>query len=154
MEYSPKEKRGLYAAFIHVGYPTALVCIALLAALMLKVAPTGDAGSAYAVWGWRIPFIIGALLGGALFAYYYLLVPESELWRSSKRTSAPMKELFSGADLRRLARWSSTVPSHFGRRDRRFGSRSPASTRCHNARGSLSVCFCRLPCITLYTVWR
>ena len=58
MEYSPKEKRGLYAAFIHVGYPTALVCIALLAALMLKVAPAGHANSPYAVWGWRIPFII------------------------------------------------------------------------------------------------
>src|SRR5690349_18283530 len=35
MEYSPKDKRGLYAAFIHVGYPAALVCISLLTALML-----------------------------------------------------------------------------------------------------------------------
>jgi MFS family permease len=69
MEYSPKEKRGLYAAFIHIGYPAALVCISLLAALMLKVATGGDAGSAYAVWGWRIPFVIGALLAGALFVY-------------------------------------------------------------------------------------
>lgn len=103
MEYSPKEKRGLYAAFIHIGYPAALVCISLLAALMLKVAPVGDAGSAYAVWGWRIPFVIGALLAGALFVYYYLLVPESELWLSSKKSTAPLKELFSGSDLRRLA---------------------------------------------------
>jgi MFS family permease len=103
MEYSPKEKRGLYAAFIHIGYPAALVCISLLAALMLKVAPGGDAGSAYAVWGWRIPFVIGALLAAALFAYYYLLVPESELWRSSKKSTAPLRDLFSGSDLRRLA---------------------------------------------------
>jgi MFS family permease len=102
MEYSPKEKRGLYAAFIHIGYPAALVCISLLAALMLEVAPGGDAGSAYAVWGWRIPFVIGALLAGALFVYYYLLVPESELWLSSKKSTAPLKELFSGSDLRRL----------------------------------------------------
>jgi predicted MFS family arabinose efflux permease len=102
MEYAPKDKRGLYAAFIHIGYPAALVCISLLAALMLKVAPGGDAGSAYAVWGWRIPFIVGALLAGALFLYYYLLVPESELWRTSKKSAAPLKELFSGADLRRL----------------------------------------------------
>jgi predicted MFS family arabinose efflux permease len=103
MEYSPKEKRGLYAAFIHIGYPSALVCISLLAALMLKVAPGGDAGSAYAVWGWRIPFVIGALLAGALFVYYYFLVPESELWLSSKKSTAPLKELFSGSDLRRVA---------------------------------------------------
>jgi MFS family permease len=49
MEYSPKEKRGLYAALIHIGYPAALVCISLLAALMLKVAAGGGAGSAYAI---------------------------------------------------------------------------------------------------------
>jgi MFS family permease len=103
MEYSPKAKRGLYAAFIHVGYPAALVCTSLLTALMIKVAPSGNAGSAYAVWGWRIPFVIGALLAGGLFVYYHFLVPESELWRSSKRSAAPLKELFSGSDLRRLA---------------------------------------------------
>ena len=102
MEYSPKEKRGLYAALIHVGYPGALVCVSLLAALMLKVAPGGGPSSAYAVWGWRIPFVIGALLAGALFVYYYLMVPESDLWRSSQKCAAPVKELFSGNDLRRL----------------------------------------------------
>lgn len=102
MEYSPKEKRGLYAALIHVGYPAALVCVSLLTALMLKVSPGGGAASAYATWGWRIPFVIGALLAAGLFVYYYLLVPESELWRSSKKSTAPLKEVFSGADLRRL----------------------------------------------------
>jgi MFS family permease len=104
MEYSPKEKRGLYAGLIHVGYPSALVCVSLLTVFMLKVAPGGggDAGSAYAVWGWRIPFLIGALLAGALFIYYYLAVPESEVWRSSKKCAAPLREIFAGADLRRL----------------------------------------------------
>ena len=102
MEYSPKQKRGLYAGLIHMGYPSALVCASLLTAFMLKVAPSGDAGSAYAVWGWRIPFLIGALLAGALFIYYYLSVPESEVWRSSKKSAAPLREIFAGADLRRL----------------------------------------------------
>jgi MFS family permease len=102
MEYSPKERRGLNAALIHMGYPAALVCVSLLTALMLKVAPGGDARSAYAVWGWRIPFVAGALLAGALFVYYYLLVPESVVWRSSKKSAAPLKECFAGADLRRL----------------------------------------------------
>ena len=103
MEYSPKEKRGIYAAFIHIGYPAALVCVSLLANLMIKIAPGGAADSLYAVWGWRIPFVIGALLAGALFIFYYLLVPESELWRSSKKTASPLKQLFSGPDLLRLA---------------------------------------------------
>ena len=31
-----------------------------------------------------------------------MLVPESELWRASKKSTAPLKELFSGSDLRRL----------------------------------------------------
>jgi MFS family permease len=102
MEYSPKEKRGLNAALIHVGYPAALVCVSLLTAFLLKVAPGGDADSAYAVWGWRIPFVIGALLAGALCLYYYFLVPESDVWRSSQKSAAPLKEIFAGADLRRL----------------------------------------------------
>jgi MFS family permease len=102
MEYSPKEKRGLNAALIHVGYPGALVCVSLLTALLLKVAPGGNAGSAYAVWAWRLPFVLGALLAGALYLYYYFLVPESDVWRSSKKSAAPLKELFAGADLRRL----------------------------------------------------
>jgi MFS family permease len=102
MEYSPKEKRGLNAALIHVGYPAALVCVSLLTALMLRLAPGGDANSAYAVWGWRIPFMAGALLAGALFLYYYLSVPESEVWRSSKKSVSPLKECLAGADLRRL----------------------------------------------------
>lgn len=104
MEYSPKEKRGLYAGLIHAGYPSALVCVSLLTAFMLKVAPSGggNAGSAYSVWGWRIPFLIGALLAGALFIYYYLAVPESEVWRSSKKCASPLREIFAAADLRRL----------------------------------------------------
>lgn len=40
MEYSPKEKRGLNAALIHVGYPGALACASLLTAFLLKVAPS------------------------------------------------------------------------------------------------------------------
>jgi MFS family permease len=103
MEYSPKDKRGLYAGLIHTSYPAALVCISLLAALIFKQAPPGGADSAYAVWGWRIPFVLGALLAGALFAYYYLCVPESDVWRLSKKSAAPIRELFSGEDLRRLA---------------------------------------------------
>jgi MFS family permease len=102
MEYSPKAKRGLNAALIHVGYPAALVCVSLLTALLLKVAPGGDSGSAYALWGWRIPFVMGALLAVGLCIYYYFEVPESDVWRSSKKSAAPLKEIFRGADLRRL----------------------------------------------------
>jgi MFS family permease len=102
MEYSPKDKRGLYGALIHIGYPAALVCTSLLTTLMLRVAPAGGANSPYATWGWRVPFLIGAMLSGVLFLYYYWFVPESELWRSAPKSAAPLKELFQGANLRRL----------------------------------------------------
>ncbi len=103
MEYSPKDKRGLYGALIHIGYPAALVCTSLLTTLMLKVASAGDASSPYATWGWRVPFLIAAMLSGILFLYYYWFVPESELWRSAPKSAAPLKELFRGANLRIFA---------------------------------------------------
>jgi MFS family permease len=109
MEYSAKEKRGLNSSLIHIGYPSALVCSSLLAALMLRIAPGGDAQSAYAVWGWRIPFLVGAVLAGLLFLYYYRFVAESEVWHSSKKSAQPVKELFSGSNVRRLGQLSIVV---------------------------------------------
>jgi MFS family permease len=58
VECSPKEKRGLNAALIHMGYPAALVCVSLLTASILKLTPGGRADSGYVIWGWRIPFEI------------------------------------------------------------------------------------------------
>ena len=96
--------RGLNAGLIHIGYPAALICISLLAALMLRIAPAGGADSAYALWGWRVPFVIGAALAAALFLYVYLLVPESETWQSAQKSAAPLKDLFVRAQRRRLGR--------------------------------------------------
>jgi MFS family permease len=103
MEYAPPHKRGLYGSCIHAGYPIALVCISLLAAYMLRVAPAGDAHSPYALWGWRVPFIVGGLLASWLFVYYYFFVPESDLWRESRKSAAPLRDLAAGPDLRRVA---------------------------------------------------
>jgi len=102
MECSAQERRGIDAAFIHVGYPAALVCISVLGTLMLRLAPAGGALSPYALWGWRVPFLVGALLGGGLFLYYLFRVPESELWHASTKSGAPLRGLLRGADLARL----------------------------------------------------
>ena len=32
--------------------------------------------------GWRIPFVIGALLAGVLVLYYIFMVSESEIWET------------------------------------------------------------------------
>jgi len=105
MEYSPKEKRGLYSALIMAGFPVAYVAISLLTLLTLNIAPANGLGSPYVEWGWRIPFVIGALMAFAFVLFYAKYVPESDMWEDSQSSSAPLREspvrqLFRGANLR------------------------------------------------------
>ncbi|WP_221175999.1 MFS transporter [Brevibacillus fluminis] len=102
MEYAPKRKRGLFGGFINAGFPAGTIIVSVVTLATLKLFPAGDATSAYAVWGWRIPFVIGALLSFALFLYSYYKVPESEVWKESKKAENPLKDLFSKANLSQL----------------------------------------------------
>ena len=102
MEYSPASRRGFLGGVILAAFPAAYVLITLLALVCLAVFPLAGAGSAYAVWGWRIPFVIGAVLGAALVAYYVKRVPESKMWESAEKTKSPMAGLFRGQALRNL----------------------------------------------------
>jgi MFS family permease len=102
MEYAPKDRRGLYGSLLNIGYPAALAVITLLTMLLLHLMPASGPDSAYAVWGWRIPFAIGAVLSAAIFVYYLRSVPESELWRRMEKSSNPLRTLFSGRHLRSL----------------------------------------------------
>ena len=96
MEYCPKPKRGFYSAVIQAGYPIAYVAISLLVALMLFVAPVkGGLNSPYVQWGWRIPFIVGAVIAFA-FVLWFRRVPESRSWMESEKTESPIRTLFSG----------------------------------------------------------
>ena len=105
MEYSTKEKRGLNSALIMAGFPVAYVAISLLTLLMLNIAPADGLGSPYVEWGWRIPFVIGALIAFGFVFFYAKHVPESDVWENSQSSSSsvresPMRELFRGANLR------------------------------------------------------
>ena len=100
MEYAPRDKRGLYGALLNIGYPAALGFITIITIITLQVFPGGDIGSAYVVWGWRIPFVIGFVLSGMLFLYYLRSVPESELWSKMPKVKNPLRTLFSGQTLR------------------------------------------------------
>ena len=48
----------------------------------------------------EIPFSIGAVLALLFAAYYYFSVNESELWQGADKTGAPIKNLFSGDNLK------------------------------------------------------
>lgn len=88
MEYAPKEKRGKWAAFIHIGFPLSLAAMSLITTGLSRVMPAGSSNSPYLQWGWRIPFFLGALLASGVFLYYVKKVPESKVWASAEKTIA------------------------------------------------------------------
>lgn len=102
MEYSPKRLRGFFSALVQAGYPAAYVAISIVTLLTLKLFPVGGLGSAYVQWGWRVPFIFGALLAGG-FLLYFRSVPESKAWENAPKTQdSPLKHLFTGAQRSRF----------------------------------------------------
>ena len=98
MEYSPKEKRGLLGGVILAAFPLAYIAINLVGLVCFALFPLAGPDSPYAVWGWRVPFVLGALLAAALAVYYVRSVSESEIWeRSKKKAASPLRTIFRGA---------------------------------------------------------
>jgi MFS family permease len=93
MEWSPKHKRGLYASLITSTSPAAYVMIAAVTLLLLQLLPSADLHSAYVQWGWRIPFVIGALLAAVLFRYYLTQVHEPPAALTGERHKLPFVRL-------------------------------------------------------------
>ena len=93
MEYAPKEKRGLWSAFIHSGFPLSMAAMSLLTSWLLRWIPGGTAHSPYAIWGWRIPFAIGAALAAGVFVYCLKRVPESAVWAGAEKVERPLAAL-------------------------------------------------------------
>lgn len=100
MEYAPRERRGAWSAFIHAGFPVALAVMSLLTLGLLRGGGSPARQAAYLAWGWRIPFFVGALLGGVVCLYYVRKVPESRVWSAAEKVRWPVRELFRGANLR------------------------------------------------------
>ena len=100
MEYAPRERRGLYGSLLNIGYPAALGIITIITIITIQIFPIGDVNSAYVMWGWRVPFVIGFILSACLFVYYLRSVPESELWTKMPKVKSPLRTLFSGRNLR------------------------------------------------------
>ncbi len=85
LESSDKQHRGLVGGFLMSGFCLAYVAINLVAIATFAVFPLDGLDSPYAEWGWRIPFMIGAALGGVLALYYIRHVSESEVWTQETR---------------------------------------------------------------------
>jgi MFS family permease len=105
IEYSRKHQRGFVGGFIIAGFPAAYVTINLVAMLMFALFPLHGLQSPYAQWGWRIPFVIGAILAGCLALYYVFKVSESEIWKveiAERRVKLPFTDLLRGKSGRNL----------------------------------------------------
>jgi MFS family permease len=105
IEYAKKSQRGLVGAFVLVGFPAAYVVINLVAMAMFAIFPLNGMDSPYAEWGWRIPFVIGAVLAGVMALYYIFQVSESEIWIAETKTAAktlPLSDLVNGRSARNL----------------------------------------------------
>lgn len=103
MEQCPKAKRGLYGSIIQSAASWGTSAIAIVTLLVLLGVPAGDLDSPYVQWGWRIPFVIGALMAFALGIYYMRSIDESTLWEKAKKkgkTESPLKMLFRGENLK------------------------------------------------------
>ncbi|MGF7238336.1 MAG: MFS transporter, partial [Frankia sp.] len=96
METAGNRQRGLYGSLVSVGFPLAYCAISLLTFITLQFAPAHGPGSAYVQWGWRIPFLVGALLSAVFLVYYARNVKESPLWKTSRKRANPLKTVVFG----------------------------------------------------------
>ena len=93
-EHAPDGKRGLYTSWIQTTATMGIV-LALIVILVCRLS-FGD--QAFGAWGWRVPFLISAILVG-LSAYIRLKLEESPLYARLKEQGAtsanPALESFS-----------------------------------------------------------
>jgi len=102
MEWSPKHRRGLVGGLITGTSPGAYALIAVITLLLLQVMPSAGPNSAYAQWGWRIPFVVGAVLAAVLFVHYLRAVEEPLTQRTAAGARSPFIELLTGPHRRAL----------------------------------------------------
>ena len=81
-EYAPPGKRGLYAMFPQLG---PAIAFALSSATFLVTgAFLGDTNEAFLNWGWRIPFLLSAVLV-AIGLYMRLAIEETPVFRAEQK---------------------------------------------------------------------
>jgi MFS family permease len=93
VEYAPTGKRGAFGVAPQVATPIAMLLASGVIALMTIIAP----GDAYLEWGWRVPFMLSALLVVVgLFVRHS--VEESPVFREmekkSQKARVPLATLF------------------------------------------------------------
>lgn len=94
-EIAPRERRGLWGSMIYASGTVGILFGAVLGFILTSVL-TGDQMTA---WGWRIPFVLGAVLG-LITLYIRMKLPESETYIESKTDAAQTPVSNLGAIIR------------------------------------------------------
>lgn len=100
MEAAPRGRRGWYGGLVGAGFPASYCAISLVTHLVLVVAPAGGPDSPYSQWGWRIPFVVGALLCAVFTVYYARTVSESPTWQRASKSPTPVRDVLTGRSRR------------------------------------------------------
>lgn len=93
-EHAPSNKRGFYTSFIQITASAGLI-ISLIVIITVR---SGMGIEKFSDWGWRIPFLVSALLV-IVSIYIRMRMNESPLFaklkKEGKTSSNPLKESFS-----------------------------------------------------------
>ena len=96
LEWTPPHRRGLVAGRILSASPAAYATLGLLSFVLQQLMSSNGADSDYARWGWRIPFLIGALLAFVAVVGYRRSAVESSTRRTTAGERRPLAELLFG----------------------------------------------------------
>jgi len=60
VEHAPERQRGLYGSFVQMGIPAGVI----LSNIVFLVASEALSPASFLTWGWRVPFLLSAVLVG------------------------------------------------------------------------------------------
>ncbi len=100
VEHAPKGKRGFYGSWPQTGVPAGL----LLSTTAFATVQALTSEAAFLAWGWRIPFLVSAVLVG-VGLFIRLRIEESPAFRQLQETEAasPIREVLRSHPRRLLA---------------------------------------------------
>ncbi|MFD2419743.1 MFS transporter [Amycolatopsis pigmentata] len=96
LEYAPPGRRGFIAGCIQCSASVGPFVVAILVTIVLLFAPNAGLHSPYVQWGWRIPFVIGAILAFIVAFYLRRQVEDSEIFKQTEPAKAPLAKMLKG----------------------------------------------------------
>jgi len=95
IEYAKVNRRGLVGGFVQSASTVGYLAIGVFTYVALLIAPASDISSPYVQWGWRIPFVIGAVFAYVVARFLRKDVEESVIWIEAEKAKNPIREMLS-----------------------------------------------------------